>query len=152
MSYPLQRKYKTEWPTPEEEQVLQALKDYCFDPEKTAVTDFVPTRVLYGVYLKFVDQYDFTAASADFPDKLDEKQFGAALRRVFHLEDDRQTRRRIGGRLTMGYFYVKGPASITVNNGPGNPSFKRKSVCTIHSTEKIDSSTNTLVPLALAAS
>lgn len=154
MSYPLQRKFKSEWPTPEEEQVCLALKDYCFDPEKTSVNDFTPTAVLYAVYFKYAEQYDFTGGGSDFPDKLNETQFGAALRRVFHLEEDRLTRRRVGNRRVYGYFFVKGPGSIVVNGGPGNPAFKLQvPKCRVEAnTVKTDGSLNTLAPLALACS
>lgn len=127
MSYPLrQPKGRSEWPLPEEQQVFEALKLYCFDPEKAGFTDFTPTRVLYETYLAYHAQFDYVGGE-DFPDRLTETEFGVAVRRVFHLEDvpDRWVRRRVNGRVCKGYLYVRGPGSIVAQTGPGNPGMKR---------------------------
>lgn len=125
MRYQLQRTGKpADYLLPEEEQVAIALRAYTFDHEQASVTDFTPTRVMYETYLRFVDQAD---NGADAPEVLNEKQFGAALRRAFNIGDQRHTRRRIGDQRINGYLFVRGPGSIAVHNGPGNPNLARHS-------------------------
>lgn len=124
MKYQLQKSGKpADYLLPEEQQVCEALKAFTFDPERTSVNDFTPTRMLFDAYLRFISQ---TGNGPDAPEVLNPKQFGAALRRAFNLSGDRHTRRRIEGRLTMGYLHVRGPGSVIAHFGPGNPNLMRR--------------------------
>jgi hypothetical protein len=123
MAYPLRNKFKGEALWPEEEQVQAALAAYTFDTDETDALDFMPTAVLYDVYLKYFGQF---VKSADRPEMLNPQKFGVALRRVFALTQERQTQRRVMGKPMMGYIGVKGPGSIRSQNGPGNPDFLRE--------------------------
>lgn len=124
MKYQLQRKGKpAECWLPEEQQVFEALRAFTFDPERTRITDFTPTRVMYETYRQFVDS---TPDRPDAPEVLNLKQFGAALNRVFRLDDSRWSRRHVGGRRVNGYIFVRGPGSVIAHAGPGNPNLMRR--------------------------
>lgn len=138
--YQLSNRFRSEWPTPEEEMVLTALKHYCFDRDKTTVQDFTPTIALYEAYRKYAN--DFDLGTNDCPELLNPTQFGVALRRVFHLDPQDKVQRRINGRRVAGYVGVTGPESVRVYTSPGNPKLRRRK-CTTASTEKISGFTST---------
>jgi hypothetical protein len=117
MRYVLQRNGKPGSLLPAECDVQEALAAFTFDPTLASATDFVPTRTLYLTYVRFM-------VGRSAPGVLDDKQFGAAIRRVYGLDDARQSRRRIGGRLRMGYLFVRGPGSVVTHSGPGNPTLQ----------------------------
>lgn len=86
--------------TPEELDVRDALKVYEWNEDCSTPDDFVPTRVLYGVYAAYIEQWGKHA--------LTPTQFGCALRRAFGLDPGRKARRRIGGGPAInGYTFVK---------------------------------------------
>lgn len=116
MPYPLRRNQRTnsEYMTPEESQLWEALRHFCFEPEQTSITDFCPTDVLYQTYRAFMVQ-------GGFAEILNQTEFGVALRRVFDIEPERKTRRICQGVHTWGYYHVRGPGSVVTHNGPGNP-------------------------------
>jgi hypothetical protein len=117
--YPIQGKLRpAETLLPEEQQVIKALRHYCFDLERTTCRDFTPTFVLYEAYRKLRAEY---IDSADAPDLLNPTQFGIALRRVFEIDAERKAHRRYQGKMRWGYLGVKGPDSAIVQRGPGNP-------------------------------
>lgn len=115
MPYRLSSQGKSDWPTEEEEQVLTALRAYVFDADQTTPQDFTAASVLYDKYRAFA------AGVIGSPPILSRQQFGVALRRVFHLDPERKTQRRINGRPVAGYAGVRGPGSVVTQLGPGNP-------------------------------
>lgn len=120
MAYPLRHRSSSEYMTPEECNVFDALKGYCFEPEDTSLCDFCPTHVLYQTYLDFMD-------AGGFAEILNSTQFGVALRRVFDIAPERKTRRTYRGRNSVGYYHVRGPESIVTREGRGNPNLYARS-------------------------
>jgi hypothetical protein len=127
MPYPLQRRHKSESRlTPEEEEVLQALAPlYTDDPERAALDDFTPTRVLYRAYLDYVNRFDHLPGD---PEVLTQHQFGAAIRRAFaELGDhsDYRVQRTVKGRRVWGFLGITGPGTVKIRTGPGNPRIRQ---------------------------
>lgn len=120
MGYAIRGRIKGENLTAEELQVSAALSGrYCFDPDRTEATDFIPTRVLFGMYLRHM-------SAGGTPAVLNPTQFGVALRRVFGIDASPKCRRWYHGRKEMGYCHVRGAFSIRSHDGPGNPNLRRE--------------------------
>lgn len=123
MGYRIQSALKSDLMTPAEIEVFEALSAYTFDVEKTVMTDFTPTSVLYEAYRTKARTFDRTyGGSATI---LNAQQFGVALRRVFDIDPGRKAQRRYQGRAAWGYSHVRGPGSCVSRANPGNPNFQR---------------------------
>ena len=119
MPYLIRQAVRSDYMSPEEEHVFDALKQWSFEPSKATVLDFVPTRVLFELYRAYVSQFDYTASGE--VSVLNATQFGVALRRVFDISPDRRTKCVYAGRREVGYRFVKGPGSIVTQSTRGRP-------------------------------
>jgi len=118
--YQMQRRRKDEYTLTDEEcDVAEALKAYSIDPEQP--THFVSVPQLYRLYLAYV-------AGLRMQDPgtiLGRRAFGAALRRVFPLDeegpDPYYVQRTVNGVRSRGYLGLVGPLSAPSNDWPGRP-------------------------------
>jgi hypothetical protein len=121
--YDMRRSKK--WPdhlTIEEHEVAQAMEraGYKHDPYQTA--SFVPTRVLYQVYLRYIGSLMYRMDDNEgMPQDLSPRQFGAALCRVLGLERTDRIQRRWHGKKCWGYLGIVGPEAIETRDEPGRP-------------------------------
>lgn len=131
MGYDVRRKIAKQWSSlmgEEEEDVWVSLKEAGYTyisfvtkgvEGRPLVTDFTPTKELYGTYIRHRNRFRGT-----YGEDLTIQQFGVAFNAVTE-ETLMKTRRRIvvDGRkkLVWGYLGVKGPASVTIRIRRGRP-------------------------------
>jgi len=119
---------RSDYLTDEEIEVQQALKDYEWQPDNHQA--FVPTRVLYQVYRRYIAQLAWREPTTT---NLSMQQFGVVLGRLFPFEDEgvmanerpgrhpNRVRRTYHGRRMWGYLGLVGPETITSRDQPGRP-------------------------------
>lgn len=98
----------------EEQDVQQALREYHVDD--LAVNVFCPIEALYTEYRKMVDRRPEQPPGRTI---LTKQYFGAALRRVFDLDEADKGQRRVGGKRVWGYYCLVGPASVKLPDARG---------------------------------
>lgn len=121
MGYRTLKDTKTQRMTPEEAEVRWALIRYTDDPSEASGNDFVPTRVLYSLYL------DYRKDNPSEVGELPLGHFGIALRRVF--VSAKKASRTYKGKKCCGY-RLKGPLSIWTPDFAGRPKHDPKAPAT----------------------
>lgn len=126
MPYPPQRHRKPEnHLMPEEEVVREALSDYTDALDKARQRDFVPTAILYQLYLAYVATH---GSETDLGLPLPIRHFGGAVQRIFpelgeiDPETGRcfgRTQRHVNGRVVWGYCGLRGPLSVITQTETG---------------------------------
>jgi hypothetical protein len=105
--------------TPEEFEVQQALNkaEYRFDPYQVQM--FVPTKVLFQVYRRYIAGLRYRGDGYDVPVDLSIRQFGAALNRVY--PEPEKVRRTWHGKRCWGYLGIIGPETLQTQDERGRP-------------------------------
>lgn len=126
MAYPTKRSSKPDELLPEEQEVVAALSAYetVFDNDDISLDEFVTTHDLYETYRRHAlavhSQPGFGVADPEeAPIILAQRQFGAAIRRVWPGIEAYKVYRMKDGRRQWGFVGVRGPESITVQDNPG---------------------------------
>jgi hypothetical protein len=122
MSYQMQKRRKdSNFLTPEELDVQEALKVYKTVDHGADYFDWVSSDQLYETYRAY---FNSRLHQPDDPELLKIREFGAALRRVFpEFEDDdeRRVKVTINGKRRWGFTGINGPGSVRINPQRGRP-------------------------------
>jgi hypothetical protein len=127
VTYRLQRRLKSdEYLTPEEVDVKSALRDYVSFSDGATVSDWCPLAPLYRQYLESIADRPY---DPEGPDRLNIRQFGAALLRVYpdlDALDEKGNRvyrvqQTVAAKRVWGYLGLKGPHSLIARESRGRP-------------------------------